>query len=353
MLKDNQRDTRKHRSVDSRRPANDRLNHATVSYRISRMLRNGVLILLAGVCLGTVTAYAQDATWLLTPGSSDWNTDANWTPAAAPTGTATFDASNTTAITFSSPTTTVGTLQFNALAPAYSFNLSASNTLTITGTGIVNNSSNSPTFSVTGNVLPLPAAFLQFQGASTAGNATITNSNTAATDFFDSSTAGTATIINGNLGGTFFHGASTGGQATFITNMGGFFDISQLTSAGTTAGSIEGGGSYLLGAKALTVGSNNHSTEVSGSIADGGLGLGTGGALIKVGTGTLTLSGTSSYSGGTMISAGTLQAGSTTGLVRTPPSPLTRSWTSMDSPTPWVHWRVAETSPTTVEARRH
>jgi hypothetical protein len=82
----------------------------------------------------------QDATWLLTPGSSDWNTDANWTPAAAPTVTATFDASNTTAITFSSPfTTTVGTLQFNAGAPAYSFNLSASNSFgfVITGTRLL------------------------------------------------------------------------------------------------------------------------------------------------------------------------------------------------------------------------
>ena len=55
-----------------------------------------------------------------------------------------------------------------------------------------------------------------------------------------------------------------------------------------TAGSIEGAGTYELGSKALTVGSNNLSTEVSGTIVDGGVG-GTGGSLIKVGTGTLTL----------------------------------------------------------------
>jgi fibronectin-binding autotransporter adhesin len=79
-----------------------------------------------------------------------------------------------------------------------------------------------------------------------------------------------------------------------------------------TAGSIEGAGTYRLGSKALTVGLNKLSTEVAGTITDGGLGNGTGGALIKVGTGTLTLTGTNTYSGATTISAGTFQAGSTT-----------------------------------------
>ena len=96
---------------------------------------------------------------------------------------------------------------------------------------------------------------------------------------------------------------STGGQARFITNTGGILDISGLTSDGMTAGSIEGGGTILLGAKALTVGLNNLSTEVSGTIG------GTGGALIKVGRGMLTLSGANTYTGGTIVNAGTLQLG--------------------------------------------
>src|SRR5258705_1193833 len=105
-------------SVDSRRPARDRLNRASVNYGarmiimampivtlaqasrsyVSRMLRDGVLGLLVGVCLGTVAAHAQDATWLATPGSGVWNTAANWTPATVPTGIATFAGSNTTTI---------------------------------------------------------------------------------------------------------------------------------------------------------------------------------------------------------------------------------------------------------------
>jgi autotransporter-associated beta strand protein len=67
-----------------------------------------------------------------------------------------------------------------------------------------------------------------------------------------------------------------------------------------TAGSIEGAGTFSLGPNQLTVGSNNLSTEVSGVIR------GTGGSLVKVGTGTLTLSGTNSYTGATVVAGGTL-----------------------------------------------
>ncbi|HEY5039576.1 MAG TPA: autotransporter domain-containing protein, partial [bacterium] len=84
-------------------------------------------------------------------------------------------------------------------------------------------------------------------------------------------------------------------------------------------GSIAGAGTYYLGAKALTTGVNNLSTTVSGLITGGGLGGGTGGSLTKMGTGTLTLSGTDTYSGGTVVLQGTLAVASPgalgTGLV--------------------------------------
>ena len=76
-----------------------------------------------------------------------------------------------------------------------------------------------------------------------------------------------------------------------------------------TAGSIEGAGNYFLGSKQLTVGGNNLSTEVSGVIQDSGTAGGTGGSLVKVGAGTLVLSGANTYSGPTTITAGTLQLG--------------------------------------------
>src|ERR1700693_3867391 len=136
---------------------------------VSEHLPHGLLVLLVGVGLGTVGAHAQ-STWLFNPGSSDWNTATNWGPVTVPTnGTAIFDASNTTTITFSALHTSVGTFQFNALAPAYSFNLS-NQTLAINGAGIFDQSSNSPSFSLTNATLAFSSA-----GANTAGDATIIN----------------------------------------------------------------------------------------------------------------------------------------------------------------------------------
>jgi uncharacterized protein with beta-barrel porin domain len=145
----------------------------------------------------------------------------------------------------------------------------------------------------------------QFFNASSASSAAI-NNNGGLTQFNNSSTAGTAVITTNSGGGVFFVGTSSGGQATLITNTGGAFDISGLTSAGTTAGSIAGAGNYFLGSKMLTVGGNNLSTTVSGVISDGGLSGGVGGALTKVGTGTLTLSGINTYTGATTVNGGML-----------------------------------------------
>ena len=229
----------------------------------------------AAALLAATSARAQDATWLLNPGSGSFNTATNWNPAVVPTNTAIFDASNTTFILFQPFTTTsVATLQFNSGAPAYSFATSEPlfTSISVTGAGIVDNSSNAPTF-IVGN-----QANLSFRNASTAGNATIIT----------------------NAGGiTIFADGATGGNARFIANAGGVFDISALSTGGMTAGSIEGAGTYFLGSNALTVGGNNLSTTVSGVI-DGV------GSLIKTGTGVVTLCGTNTYTGSTTVNAGAL-----------------------------------------------
>jgi len=406
-----------------------------LSYR-NRSLRRARLIVLIGAgLLMAAPAVAQDATWLATPGSNDFNTGTNWSTTSVPTGTASFGGSNTTALSLSSDTS-LGSLQFNAGAPAYTFDLGGFG-LTLTGAGIVNHSSNAPTFntgllflnastasnaiivntssgsfvstlfndsssaanaSITNNYLAgtvfsststaanatidnsfgitefqnsstaanatINNAFAATSGAtyffdaSTAANATITTSAGGATVFYSTSTAGNATIINtgvnastifwamstagnaaitnnaggsarfydrstaGNAtitnksGGTVeFFTQSTGGTARFINNSGGVVDFSSSTGPNNdhrlTAGSIEGAGSYYLGANQLTVGSNNLSTTVSGSISDCGTGAqclapATGGSLVKVGTGTLVLAGADTYTGGTTVSEGTL-----------------------------------------------
>lgn len=230
------------------------------------------LLACATLIAATLPAMAQDSTWDANPGSNLYNAFANWTPATVPTGTAFFGVSNTTSLSFEDDAT-VGGWTFNAGASAYTFN--NSHHLVFDGAGIVING----------------------------GSATIINNSGGTTTFDNSSTAGTATITTNNGGGIFFAGSSSGGQAIYTTNAGGLFDISQLTSGGTTAGSIAGAGTYFLGANALTVGGNDLSTTVSGVIADGGV----GGALVKVGTGTLTLSGTNTYTGATTVNTGALE----------------------------------------------
>jgi autotransporter-associated beta strand protein len=240
-------------------------------------MRTHLLTTTAAVALFAASpARAQDATWLLNPGSNTFNTATNWNPAVVPTNTAIFGASNTTSITFQPFTaTSIGTMQFDAGAPAYSFTTFVPffTPITITGVGIVNNSSNAPTFIVGSQ------ASLLFLNASTAGNA----------------------IIITNAGGiTGFENSATGGEARFITNAGGEFDISSLSTGGMTAGSIEGAGTFSLGSNQLTVGSNNLSTTVSGVID------GVGGSLVKTGSGALTLTGINTYTGATTVNAGAL-----------------------------------------------
>jgi autotransporter-associated beta strand protein len=150
-----------------------------------------------------------------------------------------------------------------------------------------------------------------FENTSTASGASITNSGL--TKFFNTATAGNAIITTNSGGRVEFNGTSLGGQATFITNSGGTVDISN-TAAGITVGSIAGAGTYDLGSKALTVGLNNLSTEVSGVIMDGGSAGGIGGTLVKQGTGTLTLSGVNTYTGGTTIEGGVISVASNDNL---------------------------------------
>jgi autotransporter-associated beta strand protein len=182
-------------------------------------------------------------------------------------------------------------------------------TATAGSANITNNSGGSTEFlaaTTAGNatILNNSGGFLQFgdsgggTGTATAGNSAITNNGT--TSFNASTTAGSSTITTNSGGNVFFFDTSTGGSARFITNAGGSFDMSGLSSAGMTAGSIEGAGSYVLGAKNLAAGNNNLSTIVSGVIS------GIGGSLTKVGAGTLTLSGVNTYTGATTVNAGTL-----------------------------------------------
>jgi autotransporter-associated beta strand protein len=174
-----------------------------------------------------------------------------------------------------------------------------------------------------------------FRDRSTAGTALITNNYyNGMTLFYDSSTAGHSNILVG-AGAIKFYGASTAGNAVIRTineasSLVMYFDQStggdaqlemdsprsvvdfSLTTGPNgdgklSAGSIAGIGSFLLGSNELTVGTNDLSTTVGGIVADGGASGRIGGALVKTGNGTLTLSGNNTYTGPTTVNGGAIQ----------------------------------------------
>src|SRR5438067_2291633 len=193
----------------------------------SDQLIRRITVLLMAIGLGTITAQAQDATWIGNGGATgSWNSAANWNP-GVPLDIASFNANTTTTVTFSAATT-IDTIQFNAGASPYTFNLSGQSleiTAAAFGAGIINNSGGGIT---------------SFTDFSTAANATITTN------------AGSLTQFLAN---------SDGGNARFITNAGGTVDFSGTSGTGginqISAGSIEGAGTYNLGNNQFTVGGNN------------------------------------------------------------------------------------------------
>jgi autotransporter-associated beta strand protein len=331
-------------------------------YRCRIIVAIPAIVLVAMLALGQ-PALAADATWSATPGSGDFNDPNNWNPTTVPDGTAIFDASANTNISIAS-STTVGGLTIDA--GSYSFHntqpfeltgagvtvnagsatltndwtLTFSNTSTAGNATINDNLGNQLVFqddasgatatitndgllefhdnaaagsanitssfgvafsknATAGNAtINIASGFLAFHSGTTAGTSTITNGGTLT---FDDATAEDAVITTTSGGTVTFIFAATGGDAQFITQAGGTFDISDpfLFAAGVAVGSIEGAGDYVLGNRTLTVGSNDFSTEVSGVIS------GTNGSLTKVGAGTLTLSGTNTYTGATDVDDGT------------------------------------------------
>jgi len=207
------------------------------------------------------------ATWTgdVVGDANDYNNAGNWTgDDGPPSDTANFDSSGATLTITVTAIAQVG--EWNILDDqSYIFTLDADFDFTGTGITIVGGSS----AAITNN------ATLSFTGTSLAGTAHITTANGATTQFLGTSNAASARLTVG---------------------AGGAVDFSGTGVASLTAGSIEGGGGFLLGANHLTVQDGND-LLVSGSIS------GTGGALTLAG-GQLFLSGANTYTSGTTISSG-------------------------------------------------
>lgn len=159
----------------------------------------------------------------------------------------------------------------------------------------------------------------------TAENATFyANGSTVAGAFggrvifsFYTPTAANATLIatggtgDNDGGGIVFGYTSDGGEARVELFGNGFLDIRPLQTPELTIGSLEGNGLVFLGSVNLSIGSNNLSTRFSGLIEENSEGA--SGALTKIGSGSLTLTGANTYTGGTAIEAGKLVVNNRTG----------------------------------------
>ncbi len=151
-----------------------------------------------------------------------------------------------------------------------------SRTLTITdGAAADDVSIQVPIVNIGGSITKAGPGTLVLAGLNTYGGSTTVNAGTLRAGLANTLPSTTAlTVASG---------------ATF--NLSGF---------NQTAGSLAGAGSVTLGAAAFTLGGANTSTTFSGPISGAG-------SLTKNGTGTQTLSGTNSFTGGLTVNAGKLQ----------------------------------------------
>jgi autotransporter-associated beta strand protein len=151
-----------------------------------------------------------------------------------------------------------------------------------------------------------PSASLIFNDSSSAGTATIAVLGNAV--FRNTASAGSAVILVGNGATLAFQDSASGGTGRLFAVAGGTIDFSAL-AGGTSVGSIEGQGSYLLGSNTVVVGLNDRSVVLDGVISGSG-------TLIKQGAGILTLTGANTLTGPIdVMSGGLLVNGSTAGSV--------------------------------------
>jgi fibronectin-binding autotransporter adhesin len=260
------------------------------------------LSLVCGVALVPFCAHADPLnTWNGSAGF-DYETAANWTPATVPNSGGTdvvFGANaGTKTVDLSTPYpagyVTVRSVTFDDPGSAYTINVANTAYLSITG-NVVNTSGITQNFTVTGDSSSHLASEIILNGVD-AGSNVVYTVNPYATVQINST-----------------NGSASAADARFVLNGGGI----ALSGSGTVAlGSVSGSGvlSYYGNPNGSTgtfqIGALNEDTTLAAQIQEQTGSL----AIRKVGTGTLTLNGPSTYTGGTRVSGGTLLVGNNAAL---------------------------------------
>ena len=315
---------------------------------------NSALLVLTLLSVASLKTHAADGTWTNeTTTQSLWTGTVNWLNGIAASGagsTATITVANTAAtktISLNNTTQTIGTLsignpngtgvyvlstgamifdnngssaQINIAAGSGAVTLASTLTNTINDSLLISqNSSSLLTFNST------------LTGGTGSDNKVIEHAGTGTggiriTNVIANGATGTVSVRQNNANGTLDLRAAntyTGGtvidagtlavgninalqNSTLDTGTSGAQAVN-FTVAGTNTyniGGLMGSDALAIGVNTISVGANNANTTYSGAIS------GTGGAVTKVGSGTLTLSGVNTYTGGTSINGGVLRVSS-------------------------------------------
>jgi len=153
----------------------------------------------------------------------------------------------------------------------------------------------SNTISGSGFLVQNGSGLLMLTGNNTYSGGTVVNSGTLAINHASAIGSGTLTLHGGSLDNT------SGAAITLASNNSQAWN-GDFTFTGTN--------DLDLGTGAVSMNASRSLTVTAGNLTVGGVVSGSGYSLTKAGAGTLVLSGNNTYSGGTTISAGTLQIGS-------------------------------------------
>ncbi|WP_438481815.1 PEP-CTERM sorting domain-containing protein [Oleiharenicola lentus] len=184
------------------------------------------------------------------------------------------------------------------------------------------------TSSAANSMLTVKGGVLTFFDNAVGGFSSIVAETGGAVEFRNNSDAQYA-LVTVRSGSAVRYFDSTSASASNVTvEAGGQFDMTGLDASELRVASISGAGEFIIGTtgtgdpRALYVGGYGADTEVSGVIVNGSGGR--GGQLVKVGGGTLTLSGSqaNTFYGGLTVERGTVVLAKSPGVISAGRGPI-------------------------------
>ncbi len=264
-------------------------------------------------------------------GSTQWGTSSNWSNSTVPNNAGVAvsfgTASANPTVDIGAASRTVGIINFVNSTPT-TITSTGGNFLILDNTG---GTSQSAGINVSGShtisapiQLNSPAAVSITSGTSQLTISGVISNGSSGSQGLMLTGAGTLALGAANT----FTGTTSVASGTLLLVSNSALQNSTLAAggvsfaSGTTApllGGLSGNGNFALAtatgqAVALSVGNNNQATNYSGAMSGQG-------SLTKIGTGTLTVSGASTFTGNTFVSSGTLKIGSAAALQASPLDP--------------------------------